>query len=117
MSCPRDGLKAIRLWRVKVQSRIAFSPSLGHDIEYRVYGHGGQPLVAFSSMNGRFYDFENFGMVEAIAHLLDGGRVTLYTVDGIDWQSWTNQELHPSERARRHEAYDAYVAAELVPRV
>jgi len=102
---------------VRVESRIGFSPSLGHDLEHRVYGHGGQPLVAFSSMNGRFYDFENFGMVDGIARFLEAGRLTLYTLDSIDWQSWTNAELHPSERARRHEAYDRYVASEFIPLV
>ena len=100
---------------MRTESRIGFSPALGHDLEYRVYGHAGQPLVAFSSLNGRFYDFENFGMVGAVAHLLEEGRLTLYTVDGIDWQSWTNDGLPPGDRARRHEAYDRYVADELLP--
>ena len=102
---------------MRTESRIGFSSSLGHDLEYRVYGHGGQPVIAFSSMNGRFYDFENFGMVDAVAHLLDEGRLTLYTVDGVDWLSWTNEALSPGDRARRHEAYDRYVADELMPTV
>ena len=28
---------------MRTESRISFSHSLGHDLEYRVYGHAGQP--------------------------------------------------------------------------
>jgi esterase/lipase superfamily enzyme len=39
----------------------------------------------------------------------------LIAVDGIDWQSWTNQSISPADRGRRHDAYDRYLAAEVVP--
>lgn len=91
------------------------SPTLGHDMELKLYGHGGQPVLAFPSLNGRFYDFEDRGMVAACAHLIEGGRLTLYTIDGIDWQSWTNESIPPADRARRHDAYDAYVVGEVAP--
>jgi esterase/lipase superfamily enzyme len=102
---------------MRVDTRLHAAPALGHDLEYRVYGSGGQPLVAFPSQNGRFYDFEGFGMVDAVAHLLAEGRLTLYCVDGVDWQSWTNQSAPIEERARRHEAYDRYLAETFVPEV
>jgi esterase/lipase superfamily enzyme len=54
-------------------------------------------------------------MVGSVAGLIDEGRMRLIAVDGIDWQSWTNQSSPPRDRARRHEAYDRYVAAELAP--
>ena len=36
-------------------------------------------------------------------------------IDGIDGETWNNQAAHPADRARRHEAYDRYVADEVVP--
>ncbi len=81
----------------------------------RAYGHDGRPLIAFPSQDGRFWDFEGFGMVEACAGLLDAGRVRIVAVDGIDAQSWTNRDAHPADRARRHEDYDRYLIAELLP--
>ncbi len=67
------------------------SPALDQDMGLRVYGHDGRPLVAFPSQDGRFWDFEGFGMVEACAGLIEAGRVRIVAVDGIDWQSWTNR--------------------------
>ena len=81
----------------------------------KVYGHDGRPVVAFPSQDGRWWDFESWGMVDACAGFIDAGRLRLVTVDGIDWQSWTNDALHPADRARRHEDYDRYIRDEVVP--
>jgi esterase/lipase superfamily enzyme len=78
---------------MRTDLRLLSSPALGHHMEHRRYSAdasvAGQPLLAFPSMNGRVGDWESFGMVGSIRHLIDAGRVTLYVTDGIDWQSWT----------------------------
>jgi esterase/lipase superfamily enzyme len=100
---------------MQTEEHLWFSPSLGHDMALKVYGHAGRPVIAFPSQDGRWWDFEGWGMVDAVAGLIDAGRLRLVTVDGIDWQSWTNRSLAPADRGRRHEAYDAYIAGEVVP--
>ncbi len=100
---------------MRVEQRLLASEALGHDIEYRIYGHGGQPLLAFPSLNGRVGDWEGFGMVGALEPMLSAGRLLLVATDGIDWQSWTNEALPPGDRALRHEAYDRYLLDELLP--
>jgi len=106
---------------MKTDVRLPFSPALGHDMEHRRYtsdaGVAGQPLLAFPSMNGRVGDWEGFGMVEAIRHLIDAGRVTLYVTDGIDWQSWTAGDKAPGDRALRHAEFDRYLVDELLPTI
>lgn len=103
---------------MRIENRVHHSAALGQEMEYRVYGSGrGQPLVAFPSLNGRFHDLEGFEMIDALAHLLDADRLTLWTVDSVDWQSWTNQELPPADRVRRHADYDRYLSDELLPEV
>ncbi|MCS7058453.1 MAG: alpha/beta hydrolase-fold protein [Meiothermus sp.] len=93
-----------------------YSPALGQEMELKVYGHYGQPIVVFPAQNGRWYDWEGHGgMVEACRHLLEAGRIKFICVDGIDWQSWTNTAIPPWERARRHNDYDAYIMGEVVP--
>ena len=100
---------------------LTFSPALGHDLELYRYssdaGVAGQPLLAFPSMNGRVWDWENYGMVESVRHLIEAGRVTLYVTDGIDWQSWTAQDKTMAERVLRHADYDRYLVEELLPRI
>lgn len=91
------------------------SSSLGHEMELKIYGYYGKPMIAFPAQSGRFYDFENFGMVAAIADRIESGRVKLFCVDSIDAQSWANREAHPADRARRHQDYDRYITSEVTP--
>ena len=92
-----------------------WSRSLGQDMELKVYGHAGKPVVVFPCQGGRFYEYEDFGMVEACRSFIESGAVTLFTVDSVDGQSWTNRGAHPAERARRHNDYDRYIVGEVVP--
>jgi esterase/lipase superfamily enzyme len=92
-----------------------FSPCLGHDMELKVYGYYGKPVVVFPAQAGRFYDFENFGMVEAIASFIEAGQIKLFAVDSVDGQSWANGSAHPADRARRHQDYDRYIVEEVAP--
>jgi esterase/lipase superfamily enzyme len=48
-----------------VEERLWFSPALGHDMALKVYGHDGRPVIAFPSQDGRYWDFESWGMVDA----------------------------------------------------
>jgi esterase/lipase superfamily enzyme len=92
-----------------------WSRSLGQDMELKVYGHAGKPVVVFPCQGGRFFEYEDFGMVEACRSFIEAGAVTFFTVDGVDGQSWTNREAHPADRARRHNDYDRYVVEEVAP--
>lgn len=92
-----------------------WSRSLGQDMELKVYGHAGKPVVVFPCQGGRFFEYEDFGMVEACRSFVEGGAVTLVTVDGVDGQSWTNRGAHPADRARRHNDYDRYIVEEVAP--
>ena len=102
---------------MKVDHHRWFSGNLSHDMELLVYGHGGQPLVCFPSYNGHLRDWEGFGMVDAVADLIDAGRLRMIAVDGIDWQSWTNQGAPAEQRARRHNDYHRYITEEVMPLV
>jgi esterase/lipase superfamily enzyme len=98
-----------------IEHQRFYSSALGHDMDFKVYGHYGQPILIFPAQDGRFYDFENFGMVGACAGLLEAGRVKLICVDSLDEQTWTNTSAHPAERARRHGDFERYILGEVVP--
>lgn len=92
-----------------------WSPCLGHDMELKVYGYYGKPVLVFPAQGGRFHEFEDFGMISAIQWFIENGKVKVFTVDSIDNQSWANWGAHPADRARRHEDYDSYIVQEVVP--
>ncbi|WP_153393902.1 esterase family protein [Ornithinicoccus halotolerans] len=79
------------------------------------YGHYGRPVLAFPSEAGHAGDYESHGMVDALAPLIDAGRVKLYCVDSFDHQSWSDYGLPSEERARRHVAYEQWVVRQVVP--
>ena len=92
-----------------------WSASLSQDMEIKIYGRGGKPVIVFPTQGGRFYEFEDFGMVEACKDFIDAGKIQLYTVDSIDFQSWANWNIPPGERAKRHNEFDRYIISEVVP--
>ena len=91
------------------------SDALGADLGVIAYGHYGRPMLAFPSEQGRCWDYENQGMIAAIAHLIDAGRVKVYCVDTIDGQTWHDASLPLEERARRHGVYEDWIVNRVAP--
>jgi len=92
-----------------------YSPHLGRDMALKVYGHWGRPIVVFPCSRGRYFDYEGMGMIQAVAGFIDGGRIKLFCVDSVDSESWYDFSIPPPARNARHEAYDHYVVAEVLP--
>ena len=49
---------------MEVQYRKQYSQALNRDMECKIYGHAGRPVLYIPCQDGRFFDFENFGMTE-----------------------------------------------------
>ena len=94
-----------------------YSPSLGREMELLHFGHGGRPLLVFPTSMGRFYQWEDFGLVGAISDLIDAGAVQLVCVDSVDAESWYAKDRPPADRVRRHLQYEAYILNEILPRL
>ena len=91
-----------------------FSPAIGASGTVIAYGHWGRPVLVFPSEAGRAGDFEANGMVDAVADLLDAGRVALLRRQ-LRRGSWSNRSLPLEERARRHGAYESWILDQVVP--
>ncbi|HJS18276.1 MAG TPA: alpha/beta hydrolase-fold protein [Anaerolineales bacterium] len=92
-----------------------FSPILGHDMELKVYGYYGKPVLVFPAQGGSFHEFEDFGMIDRLTHVIEAGQIKLFAVNSLDGQTWANWDAHPVDRARRHQDYDRYIVEEVVP--
>jgi len=93
----------------------SYSRELHRDMELLTFGSGGQPVLIFPTSMGRFFDYENRGMVGAIAPKIDSGQLQLFCLDSVDSESWYNKAVQPRERVRRHIAYERYLINELLP--
>ncbi|MDL1900292.1 esterase [Anaerolineae bacterium CFX9] len=92
-----------------------YSPSLNRDMELLVFGHAGMRVLAFPTSMGKFYEWEDRGMVATLSEHLNNGWLQLFCVDSIDVESWYCSWAHPSGRAYRHAQYDQYLLDEVVP--
>jgi len=94
-----------------------FSGSLGRDMEMLVFGDGGLPVLVFPTSGGRFYEFEEHGMVHAVEGKLEAGALQLFCVDSVNGESWYNRDVPPRWRIARYMQYEEYVRNEVLPLV
>jgi esterase/lipase superfamily enzyme len=94
-----------------------YSHSLGRDMELLHFGHAGRPLLVFPTSMGRFYQWEDFGMVGALSDFIESGAIQLICVDSIDGESWYAKDRPPGDRVWRHLQYEGYIVNEILPRL
>lgn len=92
-----------------------FSPRLDRDMDLLIFGHAGARVIVFPSSMGRFFEWEDQGMIAALGEQLENGWLQLYCVDSVDSDSWYAKWKHPADRAFYHSRYDAYIRDEVVP--
>ena len=92
-----------------------YSPALNRDMECKVYGHAGHPVLFIPCQDGRFFDFENFKMTDTWAPWIESGQVMVFSIDTMDLESWSDKVADAYTRIRRHEQWIQYITDEVVP--
>src|SRR6266704_6151357 len=91
-----------------------YSPSLGREMEVLHFGHAGRPLLVFPTSMGRFYQWEDFGLVGALSDKIEAGFIQLWCVDSVDGDSWYANGKSSEDRVARHLRYERYLLDELM---
>lgn len=97
------------------QHELLTSQAMGRRMNLWRYGRWGAPLLVFPSAAGMAHEWEAQGMVEALADLIEAGRLKLYCTESNVAEAWTRREGDPAWRIGRHRAFEDYVVSELVP--
>jgi esterase/lipase superfamily enzyme len=92
-----------------------WSPAIGACGSVVAYGDWGRPVIAFPAERGGPWEYENRGMIAAVAGVLDAGRAKLYCVDSFDSGSWSNRDLPLEARAQEHARYESWILEQVVP--
>ena len=92
-----------------------YSQALNRDMEFKIYGHAGRPVLFIPCQDGRFFDFENYKMIDVWAPWLESGQVMVCAVDTIDQETWSNEYGDPRWRIERHEQWIRHITDEIVP--
>ena len=94
-----------------------WSSYLNREMEFKVYGHGGKSVLFVPCQGGRFFDFENFKMLDALADWIESGQCRVFRVDCIDNEAWAAQGADNRWRIENHERWYNYIVNELVPTI
>ena len=100
---------------MKREYHVWHSPSLNRGMELLVFGHAGARVVVYPTSQGRFYEWEDFGMIGVLSRHLENGWIQLYCVDSVDSESWYAGWAHPCDRIQRHLQYERYIIEEVLP--
>ena len=92
-----------------------YSHALNRDMEYKVYGHAGRPVLFIPCQDGHHRDFEGFQMTDTWAPWIESGKVMVFSIDTIDEETWSNTAGDPYWRGQRHEQWIRYITDEMVP--
>lgn len=79
------------------------------------FGHAGARVIVFPSSMGKFFEWEDRGMITALADRIEQGHFQLWCVDSVDSESWYAKWKVAGDRAQAQAAYDAYLHDEVLP--
>lgn len=92
-----------------------YSSHLQREMELLVFGHAGARVLVFPTRAGRFFDYENWGLVEAIRPKIESGWLQLFCLDSVDGESFYCHWRCPPDRIQRYLQYEAYLLHEVLP--
>ena len=92
-----------------------YSPALGREMECKLYGHKGRPMLFIPCQDGRFFDFENYHMAGTLAPWIESGQVMVLSIDTMDAESWSDKGGDPYWRIRRYEQWLDYIVGQAGP--
>ena len=92
-----------------------YSSELHRDMESLIFGHAGTPLLVFPTSMGKFFEYEDRGIIAALAPRIDAGELQVFCPDAVDTESWYNKGVHPRVRIMRHLQYERYILHEMLP--
>ena len=94
--------------------RAWHSAILGRDLQFIEYGHAGQAVLVFPTSMGTFYEYEDRGMVAALAPKIDAGALRLFCLETLDRESFYAPR-HPRARIERYLQWEQSLLHEFLP--
>ena len=98
---------------MEVKNYTLHGDKANKDFDLVVYGSKGRPAIAFPEGDSSCLSWENNGMVDAVADLVDAGKVQLFCVDTSDSESWHAHGALREYRLENLEGFFAFVEGEL----
>jgi len=91
------------------------SADLGIDMPLVAYGHAGVPLLMFPTAGADYLEYERFHLIDAIAPLIDAGRLRVYSINSVNRYGVLEPSAPPQLKTKLLGAFDRYVVNDVLP--
>ncbi|WP_137154723.1 alpha/beta hydrolase-fold protein [Rhizobium sp. FKL33] len=91
------------------------SPRLGRDMELLIFGHAGAKALMFPTREGRFWEYEQLGVVDSLAGKIRAGQIQLFCIEGLAQETFYDRSRSPGDRLQRYQTFENYVLSEVMP--
>ena len=102
------GDKLVARWR---------SERLERDVTLVRWGTIGQPILLFPTAGGDAEEIERFQMIDALAPLLDAGKIKIYSCDSVAGKALVTREGSARHQMWVQNQFHHYVRHEVVPAI
>ena len=92
-----------------------YSPSLEKDMPLVTYGDYGFALLMVPTAAADYLEYERFQLIDSLSSHINGGKVKVFSINGINKESWLNNEMLPEHKGIRHNQFNKYVFDEVIP--
>ena len=92
-----------------------YSDRVHRDMNIRIYGHYGYPVIAFPCQDKGSDDFYHNGMLTALTPLIEAGRMKLFCVSTNDDVTISHKDWDHGKAAYELEQYHHYLIQEVLP--
>ncbi|MCO5730463.1 esterase family protein [Rhizobium sp. SSA_523] len=92
-----------------------FSPRLHREMELLIFGEAGAKVLVFPTRDGRFFEYEQLGLVASLEEKIRSRHLQLFCIEGLARESFYCDWRRPFERLSRHAVFEDYVLNEVLP--
>lgn len=100
---------------MKYEETTWFSTRLNRNMNIKIYGHYGVPVILFPSFNKDNTEFHDNGMIDAIADYINDGKIKLFCLQSNDSDTVASTSWDNNHRAHLLEQYFEYLIQEVLP--
>jgi esterase/lipase superfamily enzyme len=94
-----------------------YSPALSKDMPIVRYGDYGFALLLVPTAAADYLEYERFQMIDALSPLVNSGKVSVFSINSINSESWLNNEMPGEHKGIRHNQFNQYVFDEVIPHI
>jgi esterase/lipase superfamily enzyme len=94
-----------------------YSERVQREVTLVRWGSFGQPVLLFPTAGGDAEEIERWQMIDALAPLLDAGKIKLYSCDSVAGMALVRREGHPRHQMWLQNQFHQLVRHEVVPAI